>query len=125
MLLALVVAAAGCGGSKATPVATYGPTKQCAKAKLGVKAFPSIANDFVASTASGGAFRMHLGSLNDVTVLFGKDSQEASNLADAYRRFHAKNVGVEDILRTKDNVVLLWQTHPSDSDESSVEDCLK
>ena len=125
LLALLVVVAAGCGGSKSTPVATRAATKQCAKTTLGVKSFPSIADDFVASTASGGAFRMHLGSLNDVTVLFGKDAAEASNLADAYRRFHAKNVGVEDILRTKDNVVLLWQLHPSDADENSVEDCLK
>jgi hypothetical protein len=87
--------------------------------------FPSIANDFVASTASGGAFRMRLGSLNDVTLLFGQDASEANNLADAYRRFRAENVGIEDILRTNDNVVLLWKYHPNTGDELNVNGCLR
>jgi hypothetical protein len=77
-----------------------------------------------ASTASGGALRVRLPD-NAVTVSFAQSADEANNLADAYRRFHAKNVGVEDILRTKDNAVMLWQLHPSAPDESNVEDCLK
>ena len=44
---------------------------------------------------------------------------------DGYRRFHAKNVGVEDILRTNSNVVMLWRLHPSDTDASRLTDCLK
>jgi hypothetical protein len=60
-----------------------------------------------------------------VTLLFGQSAAEASNLADAYRRFHGENVGVEDILRTDNNAVMLWQLHPSAQDESSVQGCLK
>jgi hypothetical protein len=81
-------------------------------------------DDFVASTASGGAVRVRL-SDNAVTLLFGQGPDEASNLADAYRRFHAKNVGVEDVLQTQGNAVLLWQIHPSAADDSKVKDCLK
>jgi hypothetical protein len=122
-LLALL--AAGCGGgSTSTSVYTKAATKQCLETKLSIHRFPSLADDFVASTASGGALRVRLPD-NAVTILFGQSAQEASNLADAYRRFHAKNVGVEDVLRTKGTAVLLWQLHPSAADESNVEDCLK
>jgi hypothetical protein len=121
-LLALVVAGCG-GGSTSTSVYTRGPTKQCIETKLGIHTFPSIGDDFVASTASGGALRVRLAD-NAVTVVFAQSPEEASNLADAYRRFHAENVGVTDILRTKGNVVLLWQLHPSTSDEGRIEDCL-
>jgi hypothetical protein len=121
----LAILAAGCGGgSTRTSVYTRAATKQCIETKLGIKHFPSLADDFVASTASGGALRVRLAD-NAVTILFGQSANEASNLADAYRRFHAKNVGVEDILRTKGNAVLLWQLHTSAADESNVEDCLK
>jgi hypothetical protein len=122
-LLAFLVA--GCGsGSTTTSVYTLAATKPCLVAKQGIDLFPTPNDDFVASTASGGALRVRLPD-NAVTILFGQSEQEASNLADAYRRFHAKNVGVEDVLRTKGTSVLLWQLHPSAADESNVEDCLK
>lgn len=125
LIALLAFAAAGCGGgSTSSSVYTLAATKQCIETKLGIHSFPALGDDFVASTASGGASRIRLVD-NAVTVLFGASANEASNLADAYRRFHAKNVGVEDILRTKGNAVLLWQLHPSAPDESNVEDCLK
>jgi hypothetical protein len=125
LIALLAFAVAGCGGgSTNSSVYTLAATKQCLETKLGVHKFPALGADFVASTASGGAFRIRLAD-NAVTVLFGESANEASNLADAYRRFHAKNVGVEDILRTKGNAVLLWQLHPSAPDESKVEGCLK
>ena len=123
-LLALVVA--GCGGSStsSTSVYTRAATRQCIETKLGLHTFLPIADDFVASTASGGALRFRLPDNNAVTMLFAQSPDEAGNLADAYRRFHAKNVGIEDILRTKGNGVMLWQFHPGASDESNVSDCL-
>jgi hypothetical protein len=125
-LIALVAfVAAGCGsGSTRTSTYTLAATKQCFETKRGIHRFPALGDDFVASTASGGALRVRLND-NAVTVLFGHDADEASNLADAYRRFHAKNVGVEDVLRTQGNAVLLWQIHPSATDESNVQNCLK
>jgi hypothetical protein len=121
----LAVLAAGCGSnSTSTSVYSLAASKQCFETKLGVHRFPALTDDFVASTASGGAVRVRL-SDNAVTLLFGQDADEASNLADAYRRFHAKNVGVEDVLQTQGNAVLLWQIHPSATDDSKVKDCLK
>jgi hypothetical protein len=126
VLIALLASlAAGCGGGSAsTTVYTLPATKQCVETTLGIHDFPTLGDDFVASTASGGALRIRL-SDNAVTVLFGANADEASNLADAYRRFHAKNVGVEDVLRTDNNAVMLWQLHPSAEDESHIHDCLK
>jgi hypothetical protein len=125
LIALLAFAVAGCGGgSTSSGVYTLAATKQCIETKLGIHSFPALGDDFVASTASGGALRIRLAD-NAVTVLFGESANEASNLADAYRRFHAKNVGVEDVLRTQGSSVLLWQLHPSAADENSVEDCLK
>jgi hypothetical protein len=125
LIALLAVLAAGCGSnSTSTSVYTLVASKQCFETKLGIHRFPALTDDFVASTASGGAVRVRLND-NAVTVLFGKDADEASNLADAYRRFHAKNVGVEDVLQTQGNAVLLWQIHPSATDDSKVKDCLK
>jgi hypothetical protein len=125
LIALLAFAVAGCGGGSASSSAyTLAATKQCIETKLGIHSFPALGDDFVASTASGGALRIRLAD-NAVTVLFGQSANEASNLADAYRRFHAKNVGVEDVLRTQGSSVLLWQLHPSAADENSVEDCLK
>jgi hypothetical protein len=125
LIAVLGVVAAGCGsGSTAATIYTIGPTKRCvAGPSLGITFLPNP-DDFVASTASGGSVRMHLAQ-NDVTVLFGASTDEASNLADAYRRFHAKHVGIEDILRTNNNVVLLWKFHPTSGDEANVNNCLK
>jgi hypothetical protein len=125
LIAVLAILAAGCGsGSSSTSVYTLAATKQCLETTLGIHRFPALTDDFVASTASGGALRVRLAD-NAVTLLFGESAEEASNLADAYRRFHAENVGVEDILRTDNNAVMLWQLHPSPEDENSIHDCLK
>jgi hypothetical protein len=125
LLALLAIVAAGCGaGATGSSLYTRVATKQCFETKLDIHSFPAVGDDFVASTASGGALRIRLAD-NAVTVLFGRGADEASNLADAYRRFHAVNVGIEDVLRTNGNAVLLWQLHPSPADENSVQDCLK
>ena len=125
LLVALVAfVAAGCGGGSAgNGLYTRVATKQCITNTLGIANFPAVTDDFVASTASGGSLRIRLAD-TAVTVLFGQSPEEANNLADAYRRFRAKNVGIEDVLRTKNNAVLLWQLHPSPQDESRIASCL-
>jgi hypothetical protein len=125
LIILAAFALAGCGGGSSSSSAYTRPaSKQCIETTLGIHSFPAVGDDFVASTASNGAMRVRL-SDNAVTILFGASEAEASNLADAYRRFHAQNVGVEDVLRTQSNAVLLWQLHPSAADENSIHDCLK
>jgi hypothetical protein len=115
---------AGCGGSGAAKpvVDSIGPTKQCLR-KDG-QILPPKSSDFVASTAPAGAFRLKLRD-NEVTVLFGDSVDDATGLANGYRHFRGKNVGIEDILRQQDNVVALWHAHPSDADLTVLADCLK
>jgi len=86
----------------------------------------SVANstDFVADSATGGAFRARLPH-NRVTVSFGLTLDDADNINQAYRRFHAANVGIDDILRQQGNAVMLWHTHPSNADIATVTGCLK
>jgi hypothetical protein len=129
-LFAAVVAlvafvAAGCGGgSSGSGPYTLAATKHCLAKTAKIKVAKVGPDDFVASTASNGSLRVTLPN-NAVTMLFGQSANEASNLNDAYRRFHAANVGIEDVVRTENNVALLWQLHPSSGNATTIHDCLK
>ncbi len=119
-LLAVVLLVASCGG-RSTKLYSQEQTRACFSSKhirLGG------ALDFVATTATGGALKAHLGD-NDVTVVFGATTADADNINQAYHRFHSENVGIEDVLRQQSNVVMLWHAHPSDADLNRVTACLK
>jgi hypothetical protein len=117
----LVALLAGCGGGGGSADYTLAKTGDCLRAQ-GVRLDSKL--DFVASTATGGAVRAHLAD-NFVTIAFGQTQQDSEAIAAAYRRFRAKNVGIDDVLRTDRNAVLLWHLHPSDADASAIGTCLK
>src|SRR3954452_2678397 len=117
----LVLLLAACGGSGGSKLYSLQKTRACLTAKHVALGGPL---DFVATTATGGALKAHLPP-NFVTVVFGATVGDANNIDDAYRRFRAKNVGIEDVLREDGNAVLLWHEHPSDADLTKVRDCLK
>ena len=123
LLLAVAVAVlvGGCGSQ-----ANYSraKTRACLEGKdirLGRKL------DFVASTATDGAFVAHLDDGNFATILFGENQKDAEELENAYQRFAFPNVkqGLPDVLRRDRNVVLLWHAHPSDDDVETISSCLK
>jgi len=120
-ITALVVAlvAVGCG-APGPKVYSAGKSRQCLSAKH-VKFFHRL--DFVATTATGGAFRVKL-SDNLVTVAFGATLDDADNINQAYHAFRSKNVGIEDVLRQQGNAVMLWHVHPTDADLKLVQSCL-
>ncbi len=120
-LLAVVAAIllAGCG--KNTPTYSLEKTSDCLT-KKGVRLGGPL--DFVATTATGGAVRAHLPD-NALTLVFGSTPGDADNIDAAYRRFHASNVGIDDVLRQQNNAVMLWQAHPADADIVLVTGCLK
>jgi len=118
---ALCLLLAGCGGKSNSPY-TLAKTRQCLKDKHTVKFKGKL--DFVASTATGGAVHLVL-PRNAVTLVFGATVDDANNINDAYHRFRAKNVGVEDIIRQERNAVMLFRQHPTDSDIAAVEECLR
>jgi hypothetical protein len=116
----LVLFASGCG-SGGSPLYSLRKTRLCLNAKH-VKLGGPL--DFVATTATGGALRARLPS-NAVTIVFGETIADADNIDQAYRRFRAKNVGIEDVLREDRNVVMLWHEHPADADLAEITGCLK
>lgn len=120
VVLGLVLFACACGGGSQADY-TAAASSKCLQ---GQSVAVSHRVDFVASTALGGSFRAQL-SDNFVTVSFGRTAADANNIADAYRRFRAQNVGIEDVLRQEGNAVMLWHLHPSDTDSSTITGCLK
>ena len=111
--------AAGCGGTKRYDAEK---TRSCLAEQQGIKIRNKV--DFVASTALGGAFNVKLPG-NQVTLAFAEDRDEAARIVRAYQRFRGKNIGLTDVLRPKNNVVILWEAHPSAAAEQTIQECLK
>ena len=121
--LALVVAVAGCGGTKSYSLEK---TRACLTKEEGVRLTQVPASDFIAQAAPGGAIRVVVPG-NRVTISFGSDQKEADRIAQGYRTFRGKSIGsvIADLLRPDRNAVLLWKQHPSPDDLDLVNGCLK
>ena len=120
-LLAFVaLLTSACGGKTSYSVAKTRACLQARGAQVGGKL------DFVASTATGGAFAVALGD-NSVKLVFGQTEGDAEQIVAAYQRFAFPNVrtGLPDVLRRYSNVVTLWHEHPQDADLSLVVGCLR
>ena len=122
-IAALALTAAACGGGGATTYARQASAACLKKQGIAVQPVSDVA-DFVAASSTGGAFRVLLPH-NAVTVSFGLQQSDADNIDQAYRRFRAKNVGIDDILRRQGNAVMLWREHPQDADIATITGCLK
>jgi hypothetical protein len=120
LLLLLALALAACGPAK-EPTYDVEKTKSCLEDK-GAKIGGPL--DFVASTATGGAFHVKLPA-NELTIAFGENPNDGEQIEKAYVRFHARNVGIADILKRYSNAVLLWKKHPEQSDLDTVTSCLQ
>jgi hypothetical protein len=116
----IVLFAAGCGGKTTYTLAR---SKTCLEQR-GVKIGGQL--DFVANTATAGAFRANL-SDNWVTIAFGDNVKSGVDIENAYTRFAGANIraGLTDVLRRYNNAVTLWHEHPNDSDLSLVVGCLR
>jgi hypothetical protein len=128
----LLSGVAGCGSQSPGTVASSGSgelvftlakTRSCL---LGKGAQIGGRLDFVASTATEGAFVVHLPG-NAVAISFGQTVVDGASLQTAYQRFALANVrtGLTDVLRRYDNVVTLWHEHPQAGDLALVVGCLK
>jgi hypothetical protein len=122
-VLAAAVLLVGCGSGGPT-IYTKDATEACLK-KAALEPAP-IADtaDFVANSATGGAFSVQLVD-NRVTVSFGETQADADNIDQAYHRFKSTNVGLDDVLRRQGNAVMLWHVHPLDGDLAAITGCLK
>jgi hypothetical protein len=120
LLAVLLVLASGCGRSDGH-LYSLEKTEACLR-KDGVRLGGPL--DFVATTATGGAVQAHLPT-NFVTLVFGDTVDKADNINQAYHRFRAQNVGIEDVLRQERNAVMLWHSHPSNANLERIQACLK
>ncbi len=121
LLTLLVVLACGCGGNSGH-LYSLEKTQACLT-KDGVRLGVPV-DDFIATTATGGAAQAHFDT-NFVTLVFSDTIDKADNINQIYHRVRSKNVGIEDVLRQDQNVVMLWHAHPSDADLARVTACLK
>lgn len=115
-----MVALAGCGGGSGQQLYSYDKTRACLESKPFLKVDNKV--DFVAGTATAGAFRVRF-TYNQATVAFGKTIADADNINAAYHRFHAKNVGINDILHQDKNIVVLYKVHPLEGDVIDLTHC--
>ncbi len=99
-----VLAVAGCGGQT---VYTLDRSKTCLTQRSVHIGGPL---SFVASTATGGAFRANLLDGNFVQVAFGDTVKSGHDIENAYQRFALPNVraGLASVLRRYNNAVTLW-----------------
>jgi len=118
VLLALL--AASCDGKTVYSVARTRACFVARSAAIGGKL------DFVATTATGGAFKATLND-NSVKLVFGLTEADAQAIVDAYERFAYTNVraNLADVLRRYNNVVALWHKHPQDMDLAILVGCLR
>jgi hypothetical protein len=123
LFAAAAVLVSGCG-SGGTAIYTREATVACLQ---NISLHPtSVAetSDFVANSATGGAFTVQLVD-NRVTVSFGESNADADNIDQAYHRFKASNVGLNDVLRRQGNALMLWHLHPQDDDLTTITGCLR
>jgi len=120
----ITMATAACGGSGHASLYASGPSKTCLVDKHLRVGRVTSASDFIASTATGGSFRVTL-PRNSVTVSFGETQEDSDNIAQAYRGASAPNVGIDDVLRQQENAVMLWHLHPNENDIATITGCLK
>jgi hypothetical protein len=120
VVLLVALALVACGGKTTYELSK---TRKCLQTR-GVDIGGRL--DFVASTATGGAFSAGLGD-NSVKLVFGQTESDAQQIVAAYERFALPNVktGLPDVLRRYNNVVTLWHAHPQDADLSLVVGCLR
>lgn len=122
LALAAALAGGGCGGEP-TPEA-YAPESTRACLEEAGHEVSTDELDFVASTATGGAFRADVGE-NEVTVAFGETEEEAERTARAYRNFAGPTIPIDHVLFQVSNSVLVWGAPPSDDERGAVEGCLR
>ena len=124
LVVAALLALAGCGGEEPPTKYTLAPTLTCLERENVRVSTTNV--DFVASTAFGGAVNVRFPRrVNEVTLSFGESEEDAGRIEKAYRRFAPKRVQIGDVLRRELNVVLLWGVVPTAAQDGTVRACLR
>jgi len=114
--------AAGCGGSADTYDLTA--TRHCLRDAPGVEILSNDGIDLVLENAPQGAIHASVGS-NEVGLGFGRSGQDAARMRAGYKVFaDAFETPMDDIVFVNGNVLISWDSTPSDDERENVEDCL-
>ena len=111
------------GGNSGPKLHTLPATRSCLQDK-GVATAAPPRDDFVASTALGGALRARLAA-NSVTIDFGTSVAGALGIERAYRRFAPRRFPLDSVMLRRDDVVLLWERQPAADELREITRCLK
>ena len=121
-LLALALAASGCGAAADEPY-TLEKTRKCLERAQGFEVRGEPRDDLIATAATGGSLRAFVPG-NNVTIAVGETEQEARNMVRGYRQF-SKRRSIRDILSRHRNAVVLWVVSPTPAQQQTVVGCLK
>ncbi len=127
-LLSLITAGlflAGCSSGEPSAFKA-GATATC----LGGKGYRVTTDDakvgVIAANAPNGGLRANEPG-NALTIAFGQNSDDAIQIAAAFKRFAPKKLRphITDVMRTQKNAVLLWTVTPPQDELNKVFACLK
>jgi hypothetical protein len=126
VLAGLAVLAAGCGARSTAPYTATG-TAKC----LTSKGFTGVTTDpakigFIAGFADNGGIRATAPGGNVLTIAFAGSASGASQTEADFRAhatpFYRKHMS--DIMQSKRNAVLVWQTSPTQQQIDDASGCL-
>ncbi len=116
---------AGCSSGEPSAFKA-GATATC----LGGKGYRVTTDDakvgVIAANAPNGGLRANEPG-NALTIAFGQNSDDAIQIAAAFKRFAPKKLRphITDVMRTQKNAVLLWTVTPPQDELNKVFACLK
>jgi hypothetical protein len=116
---------AGCSSGEPSTFKA-GPTATCLKGKgYTVTTDDPRVGVIAANAPNGGLLANEPG--NAVTIAFGESSDDAIQIAAAFKRFAPKKLKphIDDVMRTQKNAVLLWTVTPPQNELDKVFACLK
>ncbi len=116
---------AGCSSGEPSTFKA-GPTARCLAGKdFRVTTDEQKVGVVAANAPNGGLLAREPG--NALTIAFGQNSDDALQIAAAFKRFAPKKLRphITDVLRTQKNAVLLWTVTPPQQELDKVYACLK
>ncbi|HVA31957.1 MAG TPA: hypothetical protein VMU58_11880 [Gaiellaceae bacterium] len=125
LLGALVLAAAGCGGSGTKPYTAKGSAACFAKSFTHVTTDP-VKVGFIAGFADNGGLRATTSTGNVLTVAFAGDATSALSTEQAFRNHAPARLRprMNDIMESQANAVLVWTVSPTPTQLAAAEGCL-
>lgn len=124
LVVILVSAVAGCGGS---PVYGRDASAACMPKQAAISSVSTRRDDLdsIAQAASGGAISVKFGSGNFANVAFARTGRDAGRTYNAYKAAGAElAVEVSELIKRKNNVVVAFAHTPTADEWDAITGCL-